>query len=83
MPTTLVVERSGRPHGVAVGLGELQRLSSGTVMTFRAPRPALRVVVGTGPLLLSFDSDAERDRAAAELLDESGLGHDGTRIGPA
>ena len=75
--TTLIVERSDTPQGVAVGLGELERLSSGQVMTLRAPRPALRVVAGTGPLFLSFDSEAERDRAAAELLDETGLGPDG------
>ena len=76
--TTLIVERSDASEGVALGLGELQRLSSGQVMTFRAPRPALRVVAGTGPLLLSFDTEAERDRAAAELLDESGFGPEGT-----
>jgi hypothetical protein len=75
--TTLIVERATPPQGVAVGLGELTRLSSGQVMTFRAPRPALRVVAATGPLLLSFDTEAERDRAAAELLDEAGLGPDG------
>jgi hypothetical protein len=34
-------------------------------------------VAGTGSLLLSFDTNAERDRAVAELLDESGLGPDG------
>ena len=33
----------------------------------------------TGPLLLSFDTDAERDRAAAELLGEAGLGPDDHR----
>ena len=75
--TTLIVERADMAQGVAVGLGEVERLSSGQVMTMRAPRPALRVVAGTGPLLLSFDTDAERDRAAAELLDETGLGPDG------
>lgn len=77
--TTLIVERADTPQGIAVGLGELERLSSGQVMTMRAPRPALRVVAGTGPLVLSFDSEAERDRAAAELLDETGLGPDGTK----
>ena len=75
--TTLIVELSDAAEGVALGLGELQRLSSGQVMTFRAPRPALRVVAGTGPLLLSFETEAERDRAAAELLDEYGFGPDG------
>jgi hypothetical protein len=81
--STLIVERRGVPQGVAVGLGELRRVSSGQVMTFRAPRPALRVVAGTGPLFLSFDSEAERDRAAAELLRESDLGPEGTRTEPA
>jgi hypothetical protein len=47
-------------------------------MTLRAPRPALRVVAATGPVFLSFETEAERDRAAAELLVESGLGQDGT-----
>lgn len=73
-PSTLILERHGRPEGVAVGSGELQRLTSGAVQPLRGARPALRLVAGTGPLLLSFDSEAERDRAAAELLDESGLG---------
>ena len=81
--STLIVERRDVPQGVAVGLGELRRLSSGQVMTFRAPRPALRVVAGTGPLFLSFDTEAERDRAAAELLREAELGPDGTRTEPA
>ena len=35
--------------------------------------PEAQVEVGTGPLLLSFDSEAARDRAVAELLDETGL----------
>jgi hypothetical protein len=78
--TTLLIERAGLPQGVALGLGELVRLSSGQVMALRGPRPALRVVAGTGPLLLSFDDAADRDRAAAELIDESGLGPDGTQI---
>jgi hypothetical protein len=78
--TTLLVEREGRPQGVALGPGETIRLSSGSALAFRGPRPALRVVAGTGPLLLSFDSEAERDRAAAELLDDTGLGPDGTHL---
>jgi hypothetical protein len=78
MATTLIVERAATPQGIAVGSGELTRLSSGQVMTLRAPRPALRLVAGTGPIFLSFDTEAERDRAAAELLVESGLGQDGT-----
>ena len=72
--STLIVERRGRPEGVALGLGQLVRLTSGVVLLFRGPRPALRAVAGTGPLLLSFDDEEERDRAAAELLDETGLG---------
>ena len=38
-------------------------------------------MAGTGPLILSFDTEDERDRVAAELLDETGLGPDGTHIG--
>ncbi len=71
--STLIVERRGRPEGVAVGLGELVRVSRGAVMPFRGRRPALRATAGTGPLLLSFDSEGDRDRAVAELLDETGL----------
>jgi hypothetical protein len=70
----------GHPHGVALGLGELERVSAGEVMALRGPRPAARVVAGTGPLVLSFDTEADRDRAVAELLDETGLGPDGKRI---
>jgi hypothetical protein len=72
--STLIIERRGHAEGVALGLGQLVRLTSGVVMLFRGPRPALRAVAGTGPLLLSFDDERERDRAAAELLDETGLG---------
>ena len=77
--TTVVVERTGYPHGVELGRGQLAALSIGEVMPLRGPRPAIRVEAGTGPLLLSFDTDAERDRAAAELLGEAGLGPDGHR----
>lgn len=72
-PSTLIIERQGRPEGVALGLGQLVRLTSGSIVGLRATRPALRVVAGTGPLLLSFGDEGERDRAAAELLDETGL----------
>jgi len=73
VPTTLIVERAGRPEGVALGRGELTQLMSGRVMRFRGPRPALRLVAGTGTLLLSFDSKEARDRAAGELIGESAL----------
>lgn len=75
--STLLVQRAGQPHGISLGLGELTRLTRGRVMTLYAPRPAVRVTAGTGPVLLSFDSEADRDRATAELLAESGLGPDG------
>ena len=75
MPSsTLIIERHGRPEGVSLGLGQLVRLTSGVVLPFRGARPALRAVAGTGPLLLSFEAEADRDRVAAELLDETGLG---------
>jgi hypothetical protein len=80
--STLIIERRGRPEGVALGRGELDRLTSGIVMLFRGPRPALRAVAGTGPLVLSFEDEAERDRAAAELLDESGIGANPTATDP-
>jgi hypothetical protein len=74
VPTsTLIVERRGRPEGVALGRGELHKLSMGQVMPLRGSRPALRVTAGTGPLFLSFDNAADRDRAAAELIGEAGL----------
>jgi len=73
VPTTLIVERLGKPEGVALGKGELKQLVSGRVMPFRGPRPALRVQAGTGTLLLSFDSKEARDRAASELIGEAGL----------
>lgn len=78
--STLHVERAGRPQGVAVGLGEVSRLSIGRAMAFRGPRPALRIVAGTGQVILSFDTDAQRDAAAAELLAETRLGD--ARVGP-
>jgi hypothetical protein len=80
--STLIVERRGRPEGIAVGLGELVRLSWGTVTPFRGSRPAIRATAGTGPIVLSFDSDADRDRAIAELLEESDLGTAGSDAAP-
>lgn len=71
--STLILERRGKPEGVALGIGELTRVSRGQVMPLRGARPAIRATAGTGPLLLSFDSEADRDRAIAELLDETGL----------
>ena len=71
--STLIIERRGRPEGVALGLGELTGLSRGDVVPFGGRRPALRATAGTGRLLLSFASQSERDRAVAELLDETGL----------
>ena len=71
--STVILERRGRPEGVALGRGELTRLSRGSVLPFKGRRPAIRATAGTGPVLLSFDSEAERDRAVAELLGETGL----------
>ena len=71
--STLIVERVDRPEGVALGIGELQRLSVGSATTFRGARPALRATAGTGRLILSFQDVAARDRAAAELIAEAGL----------
>jgi hypothetical protein len=71
--STLIVERVGRPEGVALGIGELQRLSVGEATTFGGHRPAIRAVAGTGPLILAFDDVTSRDRAAAELVGEAGL----------
>jgi hypothetical protein len=73
VPTTLIVEREGRPEGVGLGKGELTQVVAGRVMPFRGARPALRLLAGTGTLLLSFDSTEDRDRAAGELIGEAGL----------
>jgi len=70
-PTTLILERRGRPHGVAVGRGELTAIAPGTVSPLRGTRPALRLSAGTGTLLVSFDTTANRDRAASELAAEA------------
>ena len=71
--STLIVERVNRKAGIAVGQGEVAELSAGRVVPLRGPRPAIRLVGATGPLYLSFDSVELRDRAVAELIDESGL----------
>jgi hypothetical protein len=71
--TTLIIERQGRPEGVAVGRGELTAMVGGVVRPWRGDRPALRLDAGTGTLLVSFDSIADRDRAAAELAAETGI----------
>jgi hypothetical protein len=77
-PTTLIIERQGRPEGVAVGRGELTAMAGGVVRPWRGDRPALRLAAGTGTLLVSFDSVADRDRAAAELTAETGIRAGGT-----
>ena len=73
---TLIVERRDRPEGVAIGSRELTALSSGDVLPLHGRRAAIRAMAGTGRLLLSFDSAAERDRALAALLEETGLADD-------
>jgi len=73
-PTTLIIERGGRPEGIAVGEGELTAMETGTVYPFRGARPALRLTAGTGTLLVSFESSTARDVAAAELAAETGIG---------
>jgi hypothetical protein len=72
-PSTLIIERQGRPEGVAVGRGELTAMAGGVVRPWGGDRPALRLDAGTGTLLVSFDSAADRDRAAAELAAETGI----------
>lgn len=73
LESTVIVERIGRPEGVALGVGELQHLTVGSATTFRGTRPALRATAGTGALIIAFDDAATRDRAAAELVAEAGL----------
>jgi hypothetical protein len=67
----MILERRGRPHGVAVGRGELTAMTPGIVSPLRGSRPALRLTAGTGTLLVSFDTAANRDRAASELAAEA------------
>jgi hypothetical protein len=71
--TTLIIERQGRAEGVAVGRDELTAMTGGVVRPWRGERPALRLEAGTGTLIVSFDSVADRDRAAAELTEETGV----------
>jgi hypothetical protein len=75
--TTLVVERTNGLQGLEVGLGHVARISTGSAVDARGPRPAIRLKAGTGSIILSFDMIEERDRAAAEILGEAGLGPDG------
>jgi hypothetical protein len=83
-PPTMIVERQGRAEGVAVGRGELEGIESGTVATFRARRPALRLRAGTGRLVISFPNEDARDRVAAELAVETAAGLTAeTAAGPA
>ena len=77
--TTLVVERTNGLQGLEVGRGHVLRLSTGSAMDARGPRPAIRLRADTGSIVLSFDTIDERDRVAAEMLDETGLGPDGTQ----
>jgi hypothetical protein len=78
-PTALVVERTNGLQGLEVGRGHVRRLSTGSAMDARGPRPAIRLGADTGSIVLSFDTIDERDRAAAEILDETGLRPDGTQ----
>lgn len=71
--STLIVERRGRPEGVALGRGELVDLVPGAVRSLRGTRPALRATAGTGTIVLTFDDVAARDQSAAELFAGSGL----------
>jgi hypothetical protein len=74
VPSTLIIERRDRPEGVPLGRGAVSGLSIGVVLPLRGARPAIRIGTSDGPLLVSFDSITDRDRAAAELLDESAAG---------
>jgi hypothetical protein len=69
-PTTLIVQRQEHAEGVAVGPGEVRDIERGRVRSLRWERPAVRLTAATGPLVLTFDDTASRDRAALELAAE-------------
>ena len=71
--TTLLVERTDRPEGVPLGYGHVDGIQLGRAMLFRGTRPAIRVATETGPVVLSFASIQDRDRAAYELAREIGI----------
>ena len=73
VPSTLIVERDGRPEGVALGRGEVTAVEAGTVASVGWERPAIRAHTGTGPIVLTFDTPAARDAAAAAIIAEAGL----------
>ena len=73
-PSTLIVARDDRPEGVAVGRGDVTAVEAGSVRSIRWARPALRATVDTGPVILTFATEAERDTAAAAIIAEAGLG---------
>ena len=67
-PMTRLIQRRGRAEGVAVGPDDLRGpVERGSVASLRGERPALRVPTVNGPLILTFDDTAARDRADAAL----------------
>ena len=59
---------------VAVGRGEVTAVETGSVPSITWMRPALRAATGTGPVVLTFETPAARDAAAAAIIAEAGLG---------
>jgi hypothetical protein len=79
----LVLAREDGKAGLDLGRGDVQSAQLGRAVPFGGPRPALRIGTRLGPLVLSFDNAAARDRAWAEIRAETGAIVGSPGMGPS
>jgi hypothetical protein len=83
VPDALVLARDDGKAGLDLGRGDVQSAELGRAIPFGGPRPALRIGTRLGPLVLSFDDAAARDRAWAEIRAETGAIVGSPGMGPS
>jgi hypothetical protein len=66
-PAELVMLGTRREIGLAMSAPNLGGLVTGTLTLVRGERPAMRLRTVSGPVVLAFDSAADRDRAAGAI----------------